>query len=130
MVTDMMTSARFREIWRYVQAGIVNTLFGFSIYAFLTWWGLDRYAAQAIGYIAGTAFNYITYSKHVFRDAKPAKLRFVLSYAGNYVINLAALRLVSSFLPNPYIAGAVTTVCVVALNYLVLKRLVFRDAAA
>lgn len=126
----MLVPERFHEIWRYLVAGLINTIFGFSIYALMIRLGLDRYVAQAISYVAGTVFNYITYSRHVFRDAKAAKVRFALSYAGNYLINLVALKAVSHLLPNPYLAGALTTLAIVALNYLVLKRLVFREAAA
>jgi putative flippase GtrA len=117
---------RWSEILRFLVAGVLNTAFGYGLYAGLLWLGLDRYAAQAIGYVLGTGFNYLTYSRGVFRDAGPAKLRFALSYAGNYLISLAGLRLASQFIADPYWAGAATTFAVVVLNYLVLRRLVFR----
>ncbi|MDE1914938.1 MAG: GtrA family protein [Sphingomonadales bacterium] len=126
----MISRTRLREIIRYGVAGLVNTAFGYGLYAGLIWLGLDRYVAQAIGYVLGTAFNYVTYSRHVFTDAGPAKLRFVLSYGANYLINLGGLKLASRFLADPYLAGAVTTLGVVALNYLVLRHLVFRRASA
>lgn len=125
-----MHRARVLEIIRYLVAGAVNTAFGFSIYAALVWGGLDRYLAQAIGYVLGTAFNYVTYSRGVFTDSTPAKLRFVLSYLGNYIVNLLVLRLASHYLADPYAAGAATTAFVVVLNYLVLKRWVFRPSAS
>lgn len=118
------------EIIRYLVAGAVNTAFGFGIYAALVWLGLDRYLAQAIGYVLGTAFNYVTYSRGVFAGSAPAKLRFVLSYLGNYIVNLLVLRLASHNLADPYAAGAATTVLVVILNYIVLKRWVFRPLAS
>jgi putative flippase GtrA len=121
-----MERARLLEILRYLAAGVLNTAFGYGLYAGLLWLGLGRYGAQAMGYVLGTGFNYITYSRGVFRDAGPAKLRFALSYAGNYLVNLAGLAIVSHFIANPYWAGAVTTMGVVVLNYLVLKKLVFR----
>ncbi len=126
----MIARARLLEIARYLVAGVVNTAFGYGLYAGLIWLGLDRYVAQAIGYVLGTGFNYLTYSRHVFTDAGPAKARFVASYAVNYLINLAGLKAVSHLIPNPYAAGAVTTLGVVALNYLVLRRLVFRPKVA
>lgn len=126
----MIARARLLEIARYLVAGLVNTAFGYGLYAGLIWLGLDRYVAQAIGYVLGTGFNYLTYSRHVFTDAGPAKARFVASYAVNYLINLAGLKAASHVIPNPYAAGAVTTLGVVALNYLVLRRLVFRPKAA
>ena len=122
----MLSRERGLEIFRFLVAGVLNTAFGYGLYAGLIWLGLDRYAAQAIGYVLGTGFNYFTYSRGVFSDAGPAKMRFALSYAGNYLINLAGLKLASHFIADPYLAGAVTTFAVVVLNYAVLKRLVFR----
>jgi len=126
----MIGRERRLEIVRYLVAGLANTAFGYGLYAGLIWLGLDRYAAQALGYVLGTGFNYLTYSRHVFTNAEPARLRFVASYAVNYLVNLAGLRLVSSFVSNAYLAGGMTTLAVVALNYLVLKRLVFRSKGA
>ncbi|MBB4857428.1 putative flippase GtrA [Novosphingobium chloroacetimidivorans] len=123
--------ARFRserviEIFRYYQAGVVNTLFGLGAYWLLLWLGLGPYAAQAIAHVAGMAFNYLTYSRHVFRDAGPAKARFVLSYAVNYVLSVASLALIMRLIPNPYIAGIVSTFLVSVVNYFALKFVVFR----
>lgn len=125
-----MPRAGMVEIVRYLVAGAMNTAFGFGIYAALVWLGLDRYLAQAIGYVLGTAFNYVTYSRGVFIGSGPAKLRFVASYLGNYIVNLLVLRLASQYIPNPYAAGAATTAFGVILNYLVLKRWVFRPSSA
>ena len=122
----ILSRERGLEIFRFLVAGGLNTAFGYGLYAGLIWLGLDRYAAQAIGYVLGTGINYFTYSRGVFTDAGPAKMRFALSYAGNYLINLAGLKLASHFIADPYLAGAVTTFAVVVLNYAVLKRLVFR----
>lgn len=123
----MVPRVRMVEIGRFVVAGVLNTAFGYGLYAALIWLGLDRYAAQAIGYVLGTGFNYFTYSRGVFSKARPAKLRFAISYFGNYLINLTGLKLISYFVPNPYFAGAITTVVVVFCNYFVLKRFVFKE---
>lgn len=124
-----MPRTRLVQMALYLAAGVINTAFGFLLYALLIRAGYDRYVAQAIGYVLGTAFNYMTYSRGVFSEAGPAKLRFVLSYAGNYIVNIAALRLASAFVHDPYAAGAICTVFVVLLNYFVLRRFVFRPAA-
>lgn len=100
-----LRSARVLEVVRYYQAGIVNTVFGLAAYSGLVWTGLGIYPAQAIAHVAGTVFNYLTYSRHVFRDAGPAKGRFVLSYCLNYLLSLASLALISRLIANPYAAG-------------------------
>jgi putative flippase GtrA len=78
----------------------------------------------------GMTFNYFTYSRHVFRDAAPAKLRFMLSYGVNYLIGLAALAVVSRFVASPYLAGLGAAVIVSVINYFALKHLVFKTNAA
>ncbi|MCW1429331.1 GtrA family protein [Novosphingobium sp. JCM 18896] len=120
-----LSRARVAELWRYYQAGIVNTAFGLGAYWLLVWLGLNMFVAQLISHTMGVAFNYLTYSRHVFRDAQPAKLRFVLSYAGNYLAGLATLWAVSQFVANPYLAGLVAAVIVSVVNYFALKHLVF-----
>ena len=117
---------RLRELMRFYQAAVVNTAFGISAYFLLVWLGLNPYVAQAMSHVMGMGFNYFSFSRHVFRGAAPAKLRFTLSYAIYYVVNLAALMAFSRVIHSPYIAGLAAAVAVSVLNYFALKRLVFR----
>ena len=121
---------RLAEIWRYYQAGAVNVAVGFGLYSLLVWLSFNIFAAQIISHLLGMAFNYFTYSRHVFRDAKPAKLRFTLSYAVNYVVSLAILAGVSLFIRSPYLAGFVSVVLTSIINYFALKYAVFTRRAA
>jgi len=113
------------EIWRYYQAGILNSLFGFLLYAALVRLGLNIFVAQVVAHFAGVAFNYFTYSRHVFRNSSPSKLKFFFSYVGNYLMSLVTLILVARIITSPYLAGLVTLIIVSLLNYFVLKHLVF-----
>jgi putative flippase GtrA len=118
-------SRRVWELVRYYQAGAVNAAFGYGLYAALLWGGLNLYAAQLLAHVLGVGFNYFTYSRHVFRDSGPSKLRFSLSYVVNYAISLGFLALVSLMLKSPYAAGLAAIVLTSAVNYLMLKRIVF-----
>jgi len=118
---------RLRELVRFYQAAIINTVFGFSVYTVLVWFGLNIYAAQAISHVMGMTFNYFVYSRHVFRGTEPAKARFAMTYAIYYFVNLAALALFSYAIRSPYLAGAAATLTVSLLNYFALKHLVFRS---
>ena len=110
---------------RYYQAGIVNAAFGFGCYAFLVWGGVNIFAAQLFAHLLGMAFNYANYSRHVFRDAAPSKVRFVLSYAVNYVVGLACLALIARFIASPYLVGLLALIATSFINYFALKHLVF-----
>jgi len=126
----LFRSSRLREIVRYYQAGLINTLFGLGAYALLVWLGMGMFAAQLVAHLMGMAFNYFTYSRHTFRDAGPAKLRFIMSYAVNYAVSLGTLAAISQIIASPYLAGFVTTVIVSMINYFALKFLVFRTRPA
>lgn len=115
----------FKRLWRYYQAGIVNTLFGYGVYALLLKAGLWMYAAQLVAHVLGVAFNYFSYSRHVFHDSDASKLRFVVSYGFNYLLALASLAAVSQLVRSPYAAGAMAILFVSLLNYFILKNLVF-----
>jgi putative flippase GtrA len=118
-----------KEIVRYYQAGAVNALFGFGIYALLVYCGLNVYVAQIVSHIAGILFNYFTYSRHVFRDAKPSWPRFLLSYAFNYLVSLGALMLANLVVHSPYMAGIIAILATSIVNYFALKHLVFIGTA-
>jgi putative flippase GtrA len=114
-----------RRFWRYYQAGITNTAFGYSIYALLVAAGLNIYVAQIAAHVLGATFNYVTYSRHVFHDRQRSRVRFALSYAGNYLLGLAALAAATHVGASAYLAGFVSVVVVSLTNFFVLNYLVF-----
>lgn len=116
---------RLVEIVRYYQAGAVNAAFGFGIYALFIWFGLGMYVAQILAHVLGVAFNYFTYSRHVFRDAGPAKLRFMTSYVINYLMSAATLAAVSIVIHSPYLAGLAVIAITSVVNYFLLRHMVF-----
>lgn len=117
------------RLWRYYQAGIVNTLFGYGLYALMVAFGLHIYAAQLIAHVLGVLFNYLTYSRHAFGDIQGSKWRFALSYGVNYLMSLAALAAASQVIRSPYLAGLAAVVLVSLLNFFVLKHFVFTRKA-
>jgi hypothetical protein len=117
-------------LWRYYQAGIVNTFFGYGMYAALIWAGLGMYAAQLVAHLVGTGFNYLTYSRHTFAGLDAVKSRFVLSYVFNYSLGLASLAAASLVIASPYVAGILSILFVSLVNFFVLKTMVFTKRAA
>jgi putative flippase GtrA len=127
---DWRSADEWRRLWRYYQAGILNTLFGYGLYALLVALHLNMYVAQAIAHLAGMTFNYFSYSRYAFAGHRVSTGRFVLSYGVNYLLLVASLAAASRIVKSPYLAGLGATVFVSAINYLVLSRFVFsRDVA-
>ena len=118
-----------RRLWRYYQAGIINTAFGYGLFALFVWLGLNMYAAQIVSHLLGMAFNYFTYSRHAFHDSDVSKSRFIASYAINYLLGLGALWAISQFVPSPYLAGFIAVGIVSLINYFILRHWVFTERA-
>lgn len=125
-----MRLARWQQVIRFYQAGVINLAFGYGLYAGLIALGMSAYPAQALSHVLGVAFNYVTYSRHVFRDAQPAKLRFVANYVVSYLLSLATLAGLKQIIANDYLAGFLAAVIVSAINYVALKYLVFNRTPA
>jgi putative flippase GtrA len=129
-VLDWRSPAEWKRIFRYYQAGIINTLFGYGAFSLFLALGMNMYAAQIVSTVVGAMFNYVTYSRYAFAGHATSKWRFFLSYVVNYLLSLGILFLVAKAIASPYAAGLVTTVIVSAFNYLILRNLVFRSEQA
>ncbi len=112
-------------MFRYYVVGVVNTVFGYGLFALLVWLSLNLFVAQILAHLSGMAFNYVMFRVHVFRGPKPELRRYIAAYSLNYLLGLASLTVAHSFIASPYIAGLVTLLVISILNYFILKRFVF-----
>jgi putative flippase GtrA len=126
---DWKSPAEWKRIVRYYQAGVINTAFGYGLFALFVWTGMHMYAAQIVAHVLGVVFNYFTYSRYAFAGQPGSRARFALSYMANYFLSLGALALTAIVVSSPYVAGLIATVAVSLINYFVLKRLVFAEKA-
>ena len=118
-----------RQLLAYYAVGIVNTLFGYGVYAALVFIGMNMFVAQFVATVIGVSFNYFTYSRAVFRGSRGAIGQFIVAYLGQYVFSLGALAGLSRLVPNPYLAGLGALIVTSLAFYLFLKRWVFRPRA-
>jgi putative flippase GtrA len=122
---DWRSAEQRKRLWRYYQAGVVNTLFGYGAFAALVASGLNIYVAQIIAYIVGVTFNYVTYSRYVFHGQRASPGRFIASYAVNYALSVLALAGFTHLGFSPYAAGLFSTIGVSLINYFILGKVVF-----
>ena len=128
MITLPPRSEWFR-LARYYLAGVVNLGFAYLLLVLLLWLGLQVYVAQAVGYVIGIMFNYLTYSKIAFTGDTGQKTSYVASYIVNYLLSVSLLWVALKFIESPYTAGLIVTLAVSLINYLLLRRFVFRAPA-
>lgn len=70
------------------------------------------------------------FRRHVFRNTHHPIGRYILAYTFNYLMGVACLALVHTFVKSPYLAGLGSLVITAAINYFVLKKFVFRSKKA
>lgn len=119
-------SERVAELWRYYKVGVINTIFGFGVYALLVLCHVEIYLAQILAHLLGMTFNYFMFKMHVFHGSTPSLGSYIGAYTFNYVMGLAFLALFHHFVPSPYLAGFLSILTVSTVNYFILKRFVFK----
>jgi putative flippase GtrA len=120
-----LNASKVALVVRYYCIGLINTVFGYGLFATFIFMGLNLYVAQLVAHVTGTVFNYFTYSRHVFRDSDRKPIAYVSSYALSYFLGLGLLATAHHYVNSPYLAGFLALLSGTAINFFVLKRFVF-----
>lgn len=124
----LIASPELRRFARFLVVGLLNTAFGYLLFAGGILLGLGPEIALLVATILGVCFNFVTTGRLVFADRSQSRIvRFVLAYLVTYLFNVALLRaLVSSGIP-PLAAQAIALPFVVVATFLILRRFVFKE---
>jgi putative flippase GtrA len=111
---------------RFLVVGGINTVFGYSVYAFFIYIGLHYSLAALFATILGVLFNFKTTGKIVFDNSNNSLLlKFIGVYLITYLISLAFLKGLVLLKINLYLAGALVILPNAVIAYLLNKRFVF-----
>src|SRR4051812_1092370 len=89
--------AERRRFVRFLLVGMVNTAFGYGVFAVLLLAGLPSALALLLATVIGVVFNFFTTGRMVFESNDRRRLpRFVLAYVVTYSANLALLKLLEA----------------------------------
>ena len=111
---------------RYVLVGICNTAFSYGVFALLFYVGLDYRLASLLALLLGIVFSFTTQGTIVFRGAtRVTFVKFVVAWGFMYLFNIALIAMMRRASIDTYLAGAIATVPVTLVSYLVLKFAVF-----
>jgi len=105
----------------FLSVGVLNTVFGYSLYAGLIYLGANLYLAQLVGRLIGLCFNFYSYQYIALRDRRLDPVRFVLAYAIGYVVAVFLLWFFYSLTDDQYIAGALCLFCSAIINFMLLR---------
>jgi putative flippase GtrA len=116
---DAVTRWRFA---RFVAFGIVNTVFGYSVYAVLILADFAPQLALVLSVAAGIVWNYFTTARFVFGQRGFRKFpAYLLCYAVIYVANAGALHFALGLGLSPLVAQAVLLPLVAVLAYVLMS---------
>lgn len=113
----------------FVLVGIVNTAFGYGMFAALyAVTGLHRLAI-VLATIAGVVFNFFTTGRLVFRNTALRRLvPFALGYCVVLVVNIVLVDAANSIGISPFLGQALSLPVTVCLAFVINDRLVFERA--
>ena len=120
--------ATIERLIRFLAVGILNTAFGYGLYALFVYLGALPELALLVATIIGVIFNFFTTGRLVFRNSDNGLfIRFAAAYASIYVLNALALRgLVGAGL-GPFVAQAILVPFSVVGTFAIMRAFVFRE---
>lgn len=127
MTTTFSTLLQSR-FFRFLLVGFVNTAFSYFVYAVMLFIGFNYALSTLIALMTGMLFSFKTQGTFVFRNSNNRLLgRFIICWAGIYVVNVLFIRLVIGLGLNAYASGALSLPPISVLAYLTQKLFVFRN---
>lgn len=113
---------------RYLLVGGINTLFGYSVFALLIFFGWHYSIALFFATVAGVVFNFQTFGIFVFGKYEWRLIwRFSAVYGILYGVNVLLVFLLLFFLLNVYVANAIAIIFIAGLGYFLNRRFVYEN---
>jgi putative flippase GtrA len=117
------------KLVRFILAGVLNTLFGYAVFAGLTMMGWSDLFSVPSAMAAGIAFNFVSYGKLVFSSLDIRRVpRFVAGYLCLYACDVFGLRLLSRLGMSSYAGQALLVVPLAVVAFFINDRWVFRGS--
>jgi putative flippase GtrA len=118
-LTSDTTSGRFL---RFLAVGVLNTAFGYAVYAVLVVTGLSPQPALAAAFALGVIWNYATHARLVFGTQGVRRLpAYVAAYVAIYAVNALALGGAIRAGVSPLVAQGVLAVLMAAISFVLIS---------
>jgi len=116
------------QLLRFLVVGGLNTLFGYSLFAVLTYVGMSYPIAIGLATIGGVMFNFQSVGRLVFDGAPRSRFwRFVAVYGVIYLLNLGGVRCLLAVGMNVYFANALILIPLSLVAFILNRRFVFNQ---
>jgi len=117
-----------KQFLKFLAVGLLNTAFGYGVFAVFLAINLHYSAALALSTILGVLFNFKTIGTLVFSSHDNRKIfRFVAVYFFVYFLNVAGIGFFESNGYSPFLSGAILLPIRAVLSFILLKKMVFSN---
>ncbi|MBV5330122.1 MAG: GtrA family protein [Chlorobium sp.] len=117
------------RIIKFLSVGLLNTVFGYAVYASLIFVGVPYLTALFVATVTGVIFNYFSFGRMVFTGHGGWFVfgKFVVAYGVVYAANAALLRvLTKDFIFSPYVGQVICIPLCVLLSWSLMNYLVYQ----
>ena len=115
---------------RFLVVGVLNTVFGYAVFAFVILLHVHYALAALCSTVCGILFNFQTTGRLVFGSRDNGLLaRFFGVYAVTYVLGVLFLRISTAYQWNVLVVGAVMMPPMAVLSYTLNRVFVFEASA-
>lgn len=116
-----------KQLVKFLMVGVLNTIVGYSLYAFFIYLGINYVLAIFFSTILGILFNFKTIGKFVFENNDNSLItRFFLAYGVTFIINVSIVSELRGIGCDDYTAGFVAIFISSAISFVLTKYLVFK----
>lgn len=116
-----------KVLFRYIMVGIVNTTFGYGVFALLIFINLHYTVALFIATIIGVFFNFHTFGRLVFKQPSWHLIwKFFVVYGFLYLVNICCIFILMTYTHNAYTANAITLIFIAGLGFLLNRNFVYK----
>lgn len=119
-----------RRIVKFLGTGVLNTLFGYGVFAGLVFINLSYLIALFIATLAGIIFNYFSFGRMVFsaRGGWFVFGKFVSAYTMVYGINATFLGILThDFHWSPYLGQILCILPSVVISWILMNYWVYKN---
>jgi len=123
-----LRSAEFALLTRFIAVGILNSAFGYGVYAILIYLETIPEIALLVATALGVIFNFFTTGRIAFKNSdNNLFVRFVAVYIVVYISNASALRILVDCEMDPIVAQAALMPFSIVVTFILMRVLAFRD---
>ena len=125
MALKFLKKINNNQFFRFIIAGVINTLFGWMVFASAFNLSNNISISLISSTVLGVFFNYLTFGGYTFRKySRKIFIKFILCYILVYIINLLVLTSLQNYF-SVILAQLILLPIMALLSYLIIKNFVF-----